>query len=131
MKRFTIILKAESEGEREVVSAAAECVEQKEGADFLFSGENCRYCVHIGDAVHIERTGDISYKLSLDTHRRTATTIRTPYGELPAEVAAERLRIRERDGSFFVSADYVLFFPNFSQKHSIFFMAKRDGVPPQ
>ena len=131
MKRFTIILKAESEGEREVVSAAAECVEQKEGADFLFSGENCRYCVHIGDAVHIERTGDISYKLSPDTHRRTATTTRTPYGELPAEVVAERLRIRERDGSFFVSADYVLFFSNFSQKHSIFFMAKRGGVPPQ
>lgn len=124
MDKFAIFLKSESENGGERFSAEAFRRTDGEDVTFSFSVSGGRYRIRLGKKVFVERSGEVSYCLNFGEGERYPAVIGTAYGEIPAEVEAERVCVRKRGDSYFLKTDYVLFFSGFSQRHKILFTAK-------
>lgn len=124
MKKYKVFLSAESEEGRESFCTVAERSCGKNGDEFVFSGRDGQYRILLGERVVISRTGELAYRLTLDASEQTQAVLQTAFGEIPVGVRAERLSVRSRGESFFLKAEYILSFPDFTQKHKIVFTAK-------
>ena len=113
-------------GAKKILDRTAEAFRRTdgEGVTFSFSVSGGRYRIRLGKKVFVERSGEVSYCLNFGEGERYPAVIGTAYGEIPAEVEAERVCVRKRGDSYFLKTDYVLFFSGFSQRHKILFTAK-------
>ena len=124
MENFIVFLRTRSEGHEERFCAEAKRHTADGGAEFSFVRGEERYSVRTGLRPQISADGEISYRIPIGLSETFLTNIRTPFGEIPVEVKTERFVQKTNGEAVLLSADYILNFSDFRQKHSIFFKAK-------